>query len=103
MAEMKSDGKLVPVEWHISEDVVPRYATNMVVQHSEHEFLLSFFEIWPPMILGPPDEQKDQLEQIDSVRAQCVSRVVLSAGKMPEVIRVLQANYQKYLSAREEK
>ncbi|MDQ7025720.1 MAG: hypothetical protein Q9P01_02015 [Anaerolineae bacterium] len=47
---------LVPVDYEINEDTPRGYATNLVVQHTEHEFIISFFNIEPPLVLGTTPE-----------------------------------------------
>lgn len=37
----------LPIDWHIPDNMVSRYATNMVIQHTEHEFVVSFFRDGP--------------------------------------------------------
>ena len=34
-----------PLDWVVPDHIVARYATNMVVQHGENEFFISFFEV----------------------------------------------------------
>lgn len=78
-----------------------RYATHIVVQHTEHEFIISFFEVQPPVLLGMPEEIEARLEQIESIRADCVARVIVAAERMPEFVRVLQDNLDTYPSRKE--
>jgi len=80
----------LPIDWHIPDALIPRYATNIVVQHTEHEFVISFFEIPPPILLGSPDEQAAQARGLTSVRAECLARIVVSPSRMPEFLDVLQ-------------
>lgn len=99
MAEERSlDGMMLPLEFHVPEGVVSRYATNLVVQHSEHEFIVSFYEAQPPLLLGTAEDNKAVLERMGEVRGTCVARVVIAAGRMAEFVRVLQddlATYEK--------
>ncbi|MCZ7569916.1 MAG: DUF3467 domain-containing protein [Ardenticatenaceae bacterium] len=95
-------GWSAPIEWHVSEHVISRYATNLVVQHTQNEFIISFFEVRPPLVLGTPEEVREQLNQMKSVRAECVGRIIVAAEKMPDFVRVLQANLETYLSRRAE-
>jgi len=87
----------VPIEWHISEDIDSKYATNLVIQHSEHEFIINFFEMHPPLILGAPDQVREQWQKIESVQAKCVARIIVSPDRMQEFIDVMQAGLNKYL------
>lgn len=90
--------KELPLEWYIPDDLPCQYATNMVVQHSEHEFIVSFFRASPPIILGPPESVKDQIQGLESVRAECVARVIVSAGRMEGFIESLQTNLDRFRS-----
>jgi len=92
--------KQVSIEWHIPEGTVSRYATNMVVQHSEQEFILSFFELLPPIILGSPQEL-EKLEMMSSVRAECIARVIVSTERIPKFIQVLQQTLERVVAKQE--
>jgi hypothetical protein len=74
--------KELPIEWHIPDGMTGRHATNIVVQYVEGEYVVSFFELVPPIVLGEPEERLKQIEQLTSVRAQCVARIVVPAHKM---------------------
>lgn len=85
----------LPIEWDIS-DAHSEYATNFVVQHTQNEFFLYFFEIVPPLVIGTEEEAIAQLQQIDKVTATCKARIILHPDKIPEIISVLSKNYEKY-------
>ena len=87
----------VPIEWHISENIDSKYATNLVIQHSEHEFIIDFFEMRRPLILGNPDQVREQWRKIESVRAECVAQIIVSPDRMQEFIDVMQADLNKYV------
>lgn len=93
-AKKKLNGYEVPIEWVIPEDIFPRFASNMVIQHLENEFLISFFEIKPPIRIGEVNE----VEKIDKVKADCVCQVIVSEKKLPEFIKVLEESLQKALA-----
>ena len=92
----------IPLEYHVSADVQSKYATNLVVQHSEHEFLIHFFEARRPLLLGSPDEIDSKLESLKSVRAECVARIIVTADRMPDFVDVLQKNLERYLARKAE-
>jgi len=87
----------VPLEWNIPDNLVARYATNMIVQRAENEFLISFFEVKPPLFLGNPNEIIEQAKQIKSVRANCVAQIFVAADKMPSFVEALQRTLEKPL------
>jgi hypothetical protein len=96
----------LPIEWNIPDDIVTRFATNMVVQKIDSGYLVSFFEIFPPLVLGQPNEIADQLKQLKSVHANCFARIVIADAKMTEFSNVLQAmlkQIEEINSAKEKK
>lgn len=92
----------LPIDWHIPKDLRTGYATNLVVQHTEHEFILSFYEVYPPILLGSKDDIANRVEELDTVRAECVGRMVVSAERMSEFIKVMQNNLTKYQDRQKE-
>lgn len=87
------------IEWSSPENIISRYATNMVVQSTENEFIISFYEVRPPLLFGPPPEG---VEPPSVVRAECVARVIVSPGRMPNFVRVLQQQLERYQTEEEE-
>jgi hypothetical protein len=74
----------------------------MIVQHSEHEFYVSFFEMQPPIILGTPKDQQTQLEEIGHIEAECVARLVISPDRLENFIQALQTNLERYRTREED-
>jgi len=102
MSEESLQGIAWPLEWHIPDDLPSQLATNLVVQHTGHEFILSFFQVSPPFILGGMEEIKQQLADIESVRAECVARIVVAGTRMPGFVRALQSNLETFLANQED-
>jgi hypothetical protein len=96
--EPQEEGRSFPIKWTFPPGLVSRAATNIIVQHSEHEFTISFFEVQQPILLGTLEEVQSQLEQIESVPMICVSRVIISATRMEGFLEVLQKNFEQYQS-----
>jgi len=89
---MEPESMRVPVSFEVPDDIVSRYATNFVAQHTENEFILTFYEVHPPILLGSPDENKAQLEALGPIPATCVARIILSPHGMRQLVDVLQRN-----------
>ena len=87
----------IPIEWNIPDDLVARYATNMVVQRLENEFIISFFEIKPPIILLEPDKIESKLKELKSIRANCVAQIIVSDDKMPNFVSALESNLKLFV------
>ena len=89
--------KRISIERTYPEDLKSHFVSNIVVQHQPDIFILSFFEVWPPAILGESDEEKQQaIEAIDHVEAKCVARIVLTPIKMEEFIETMTENLRRY-------
>ncbi|GAA5342560.1 MAG: hypothetical protein canaca05_00530 [Anaerolineaceae bacterium] len=70
--------KEIQIEWVIPEGVIARYASNVVVQKTESNYLISFFEIQPPLIIGNVEEINLNLSKIEKIEAKCVAQVYMS-------------------------
>lgn len=96
-AETQYDEPLqLRVEFTFPEGTRTQFADRILVQHTEHEFLVSFFETEQPVLLGPPEENRERLRSLGSVKAHCVARVAVAAGRMPELVEVLTENLRGY-------
>ena len=96
-----SVGLTLPVDWHVSENIQSRYATNIVVQPIQHEFVISFFEAQPPIILGTPEENRAKYQELGAIRAECVARVIVAAERLPDFIEALQTTLAAYRVSKE--
>ena len=88
------------VSWVVPPDAVSLPATNMVVQHDNHEFFLSFFEIVPPLVIGKGEAAKRKLAEMGGVDARFLTRVKISANRFQNFIDALQQNLDSYRKER---
>jgi len=89
-------GKDVRVVFNVPDDVRTEYVTNLVVQHTKHEFTVTFFQIPQPLLLGSPEQKRRQIESLEEVSARCVGRFVFATSRMPEVVQVLKDNMETF-------
>lgn len=81
----------VPVRFEFPSNLVTRYATNIVAQPGDYEIIISFFEAHPPLIFSPQTAAESPI-----VPAECVARVAVAAGRLPDFIAVLQATLEQH-------
>ncbi|MGZ5437184.1 MAG: DUF3467 domain-containing protein [Pyrinomonadaceae bacterium] len=81
----KTEDRVIPVIWNFPDDLWSGYATNIIVQAGEQELYLSFFEAQPPIILQPED-----WEELESVNAECIARIIVTPDRLAKFIDVLQ-------------
>jgi Protein of unknown function (DUF3467) len=90
----------LPVNWHFSEGLQSRYANNVLVQIGQFEFIISFFEMQQPLLLGTPEENKAKLASIGEIQAECVGKIIVPHELVPAIISVLQTEYDKFHSSK---
>ena len=98
--QREQQGVLVQLDFHVPEDIVSRYATNIVVQYTGSEFIVSFFEAKPPILLGSPEENLETMRLLGRIRADCVARVVVAPEHMQEFLKVIKEQVTKNLPMR---
>ena len=72
------------------------------MQAGEYELILSFFQTQLPLLTGTPEENKNRLEQLGSVRAECVGRIIVNPDLVPKIISALQSTLDNYLALKEQ-
>ena len=87
------------IDWHIPENAQSRYANNVLVQSTQHEIIISFFETQIPPLIGTATENAARLKEIGSVRADLVSRIIVAPGILPAMISALQTGLETYQDA----
>jgi hypothetical protein len=83
----------LPIEWHVPDEIRTIHATSMVVQCDGRDFILSFFEVLPPLLLG--EDIKEQAEKLTSVRATCIARVLVPGNKFAAFAQALAKSVQR--------
>jgi hypothetical protein len=95
--EDKDGERSIKVNRIFPEDLRTYFVANFIVQHEPENFILSLFELWPPIILGETKEEKlEVVKSIDSIDAKCVARIVLTPTRMREFIEVITENFKAY-------
>jgi hypothetical protein len=84
---------IVNLERVLPADLVTQYTDNLLVLHTENEFILSFLQAQHPLAMGA-----DELRQIGTIQSKCISRLIVSPNLLPKIIEALQQNYTKYLN-----
>ena len=88
--EQSTEERRVPLDWYFPEGTASRYATNIVVQRQPHEYIISFFEVQHPILVGTREERETQLAQIGAVPALCVARIIVAPDRFPKFVDALQ-------------
>jgi hypothetical protein len=92
----------IPIEFDVPTSIVTRLATQFTVQSNSAGCYLCFYEAIPPFIEGNPDEVRSQLEQMSSVKAECVARVFIPAARVSDFLAVIRSLPQSHAAPDEE-
>lgn len=91
----------IPLHFNFPIDMPSVYATNLLVQATDHEVVISFYEAQPPVIIEG-DEESIELLKKAGVRADCVARVTVSRARFSGFAEVLKG-FAETLEATERK
>ena len=92
----EQDAIRLPLTYLGLEDVPILFANQFVIQHEQNEFVLTVGQLQPPILLGSPDERKEQAKRLTYVPIRVVGRFGLTRQRLAELIEVLQSNLQTY-------
>ena len=101
--EMEAEmvGRKLRIERIYPDNLQSHFVTNVVIQHQPDFFVLSFFEVWPPAILGETEEEKQKaLDSLENVEAKCVARLIFPPDKMGEFVAAMNENFANYVRLR---
>lgn len=93
-SRISGTGKLpeeVKPEYVLPPDVTVDYANSFHIVHNRDEFLLSFLQVQPPLVLT-----EDELMNMATIKSECVGRFFIHPNKMPEFINLLINNWNRY-------
>ena len=83
-----------------AEDTPILFANLMVVQQQHKEFILTFGQFTPPLVLGTTAEQVEQAKSMPYVPVKVVARIGMTPERMSELIGILQDNYNRFVGKR---
>ena len=87
---------MLPIEWHVSENLQGHYANNVLVQPGQFEINLFFFESRIPLFTALPEASREYLLKQGAVRFECVGKMTVDPQLVPEIIKALQIGLDNY-------
>jgi hypothetical protein len=88
---------LLKPKYPYPEDTEIAYANHMIVQHMEHEYVISFYQMTtPPNVDRSIADLQKALEASGGLHMRCVGKVAVSNGRMPSVINALVSSFARH-------
>ncbi len=72
------------------------FVNHMVSQFQAGEFILTFGQQTPPIILGTTEQRREEAKTIRYIPIKAVARIGLTAQRMVDFVKVLQENLATY-------
>ncbi|HEX7723997.1 MAG TPA: hypothetical protein VF397_17670 [Pyrinomonadaceae bacterium] len=94
----KPQERTIPMVWNFPDDLLSRYATNILVQTGDQELYVSFFEIQHPVLLEPGD-----INKVESVNAECIAKIVVTPERLTLFVDVLQKQLTAFKAKKAQK
>lgn len=98
MADEQQVGAMraVPIKWVGIEDTPVVFANQFVMQYLEEEFILTFGQLVPPVILGSDEDREAALATLSFVPTKTVGQFAFTAQRMKELVKLLQGQLDRY-------
>ena len=75
MTQQSPAGKEVPIVVTGLDDEPILFSNQFYIQHHQTEFIITFCQIQPPLLVGTPEQIRQQTEHISSVPVRNVRKV----------------------------
>ena len=92
----QNERRYVPLAWENVENVPVFFSNQYVCQYNQDEFILTFGQMVPPMLLGDLEYRAEQLRRLEYVPVKPLTRVALTYSRLVELIQVLEINREQY-------
>jgi hypothetical protein len=106
VSESRSEVARLPIRWVGVEDYPLLVTNHFLGQIGPGEVILTFGQVVPPPILpGTPEQQAEQIAEVEYLPVRTVARLGLNRARLVELIGVLEqtlANYDQAHQALEE-
>lgn len=79
----------IPILFNLPVEMPTVYATNIIVQMTEFEVVLSFYEAQSPLDTESFKTLDIETLQKNGVRADCVARVTIAKGRFENIANVI--------------
>ena len=96
MADETPEGIALPLVWMDVEDADTRAVNQLIVQHHEDEFILTFGHVTPPMLTGTPEENAAQAKNIPYVGVKVVAQLATTPAKVEAFVKAMQTVLDGY-------
>ncbi|HET9477301.1 MAG TPA: hypothetical protein VFP63_07415 [Dehalococcoidia bacterium] len=92
----EDEGIALPFFFIGTEDVPIQLSNLQVIQHVQQEFIITFAQFAPPLVMGTREEQEEQVKAKPYLPVKTVARLSMSPERVLDLIKALQENYDNW-------
>jgi hypothetical protein len=96
MATEEPEGVQLPSVWVGADETPIAFANQFVCQFQPNEFVLTIGQASAPILLGTPDQIREQVEELSFIPVRTLARIGLTRTRVQELIAALQANLDNH-------
>jgi hypothetical protein len=80
----EAKAKAIPlgIEWIGHDEIPAQWVNHLAMQRDRETVQLTFFQLTPPFTVGTPEEQRQQLEAMGTVKAKAMARLLVPADRL---------------------
>jgi len=86
----------LPIAYLGVEETPIVFANQFAIQHFQNEFIITIGQIAPPILVGSPEERREQAKNVGYIPVTIVGRFSLTKERIRELIGALQENLSNY-------
>jgi hypothetical protein len=86
----------VPLAWVGADDLPIQFANQFVAQHLDDQFLITIGQVFPPPVLGTPEERAAQVAQLSFIPIRPLGRFSMDEKRVRELVEVLMSNLEMH-------
>src|SRR3970040_2224479 len=90
------EGIALPFFFIGTEEIPIQLSNLQVIQHVQQEFIITFAQFAPPLVIGTPEEQREQVKAKPYLPVKTVARVAMSPERVLDLIKALQENHDRW-------
>lgn len=92
----------IPATWVGIDETTVIFANQFIIQFNGNEFFLTAGQMSPPVVVGTPEEIREQLKRLPFLPVRVVSRLAFTSETMGLLVGILQENLAKQKAATKE-
>ena len=89
------DGIALPLVWIDPDETDISFVNQVLVQRQNDEYILTFGQQTPPILMGSPEENMERAKEIAYIPVRVAVRLGFTANRMAEFLELIQSAVER--------